>query len=135
MEPTHQEDDLLTQALGDFDRWSQGDTEGYGQSAGTDVTYFHNAPAGARVDGIRAFRELLSELKGVIPPHNYKLVDPKVQLYGSVGIFTLQYHAFSPDGEPLAQARGTCVYHKVDGAWEMVHTHWSALDQAVSQSI
>lgn len=135
MQPSHPEDALLAQARSDLDRWSHGDTEGYGQSAAADVTYFHNAPAGARVDGIHAFRELLSGLKGLIPPHEYKVVKPKVQLYGSVGIFTLQYHAFSSDGEPLAQGRGTCVYREADGAWEMVHTHWSALDDAGAESV
>lgn len=135
MASSHQEDALLARARSDFDRWSQGDTEGYGQSATDDVTYFHNAPAGPRVDGIDAFRELLSGLKGLIPPHEYKLVDPKVQLYGPVGIVTLQYHALTPDGEPLAQARGTCVYREVGGAWRMVHTHWSAFDESLPGSI
>ena len=70
----------------------------------------------------------MTALQGQIPPHNYEIVDPKVQVYGNVEIFTLQYHAFSPDGEPLAQGRGTCVYRETDGAWEMVHAHWSILD-------
>ena len=130
MTQAHPEDALLAQARSDLERWSLGDTEGYGQSAATDITYFHNAPAGSRVDGIDAFREFLTGLKGLIPPHAYEMVDPKVQLYGNVGVFTLQYHAFSPDGEPLAQGRGTSVYREVDGRWEMVHTHWSILDDS-----
>ena len=130
MEHANPEDALLAQAGSDLDRWSHGDTEGYGQSAADDVTYFHNAPAHARVDGIKAFREYLSALQGQIPPHDYEIVDPKVQLYGDVGIFTLQYHAFSPDGEPLAQGRGTSVYRETDEGWKMVHTHWSVLADA-----
>lgn len=130
MKHASSEDAILAQARKDFDRWSEGDTEGYGQSAADDVTYFHNAPAHARVDGIQAFREYLSALRGQIPPHKYEMVDPKVQVYGSVGILTLQYHAFSSEGEPLARARGTCVYRMAGGAWEMVHTHWSGLDDA-----
>lgn len=90
MNPSHGEEALLAQASSDLDRWCHGDTEGYGQSAAADVTHFHNAPAGARVDGIQAFRELLAGLKGLIPPHEYRLIDLKFQMYGSVGIFTLQ---------------------------------------------
>jgi ketosteroid isomerase-like protein len=130
MEHTKNEDAILEQARCDLDRWSDGDTEGYGRSAADDVTYFHNAPAHARVDGVRAFREYLLALKGQIPPHNYKIVQPKVQVYGDVGIFTLQYHAFTPDGELLARGRGTSVYRLAGEEWEMVHTHWSVLEDA-----
>jgi ketosteroid isomerase-like protein len=130
MEHTNPEDAILAQAREDLDRWSEGDTEGYGQSAANDVTYFHNVPAHPRVDGIHAFREYLSALRGQIPPHKYELVDPKVQVYGSVGLLTLQYHAFLPDGELLARGRGTCVYREAHGTWVMVHAHWSGLDDA-----
>jgi hypothetical protein len=130
MEHTSLEEAILAQAGSDLDRWSHGDTEGYGQSAADDVTYFHNAPAHARVDGVRAFREFLSALKGQIPPHNYEIVHPKVQVYGDVGILTLQYHAFTPAGEPLARGRGTSVYRLAGEAWKMVHTHWSVLEDA-----
>ncbi|MCK5209068.1 MAG: nuclear transport factor 2 family protein [Cyclobacteriaceae bacterium] len=128
MEHTKQEEAILAQAHIDFDYWSQGDTEGYGKSAAKDVTFFNNDPADDRVDGIQAFRKLLTSWKGQIPPHNYKIVDPKIQVYGNIGIFTLQYQAFSPDGELLAQARGTCVYRQANDSWEMVHTHWSTFD-------
>jgi ketosteroid isomerase-like protein len=130
MEHANPEDAVLAQARKDFDRWAGGDTEGYGESAADDVTYFHNVPAHPRVDGIQAFREYLASLRGQILPHRYEIVDPKIQVYGSVGILTLHYHAFSSEGESLARARGTCVYRKANGAWEMVHTHWSGLEEA-----
>ena len=127
MEHANPEEAILAQARRDFDRWSAGDTEGYGQSAADDVTYFANLLAHARVDGIQAFRDYLAAVRGQIPPHKYELVDPKVQVYGTVGVLTLQYHAFSSEGEPLGGSRGTCVYREVNGVWEMVHSHWSDL--------
>jgi hypothetical protein len=130
MEHANLEDAVLAQARKDFDRWSDGDTEGYGESAADDVTYFHSVPAHPRVDGIGAFREYLAALRGQIPPHRYEIVDPKVQVYETVGILTLHYHAFSSEGELLARARGTCVYRKTNRAWRMVHTHWSGLEDA-----
>ena len=128
MEHSKQEEAILTQAHIDLDYWSQGDPEGYGKSAADDVTFFNNNPAGTRLDGLEAFRKLLTSWKGQIPPHNSEIVDPKVQVYGDVGIFTLQYKALLPDGELIAHARGTCVYRLAGKAWEMVHTHWSAFD-------
>ena len=129
MEHTKKEEAILEQVHNDFDYWSQGDTEGYGKSAADDVTFFHNSPAFALVDGIQAFRKFLTSLKGLIPPHNYKIVDPKVQVYGSVGIFTLQYHAFLPDGQLITRGRGTIVYCQAGDSWEKTHTHWSTLEE------
>ena len=128
MEHTKQEEAILAQAHIDLDYWSQGDTEGYGKSAAEDVTFFNNSPADARVDGIQAFHELLTSWKGLIPPHNYKIVDPKIQVYGNIGIYTLQYQAILPDGELIAHVRGTCVYRQAGNSWEMVHTHMSNFD-------
>jgi len=125
---TKQEEAILAQAHIDLDFWSNGDTEGYGKSAADDVTFFINSPAGPRIDGIQEFSELLAALKGQIPPHNYEIVDPNVQVYGDLGIFTLEYKAVLPDGQPIVHARGTLVYRLTGEAWKMVHTHWSAFD-------
>jgi ketosteroid isomerase-like protein len=131
MADAQREERLLAQARSELESWSKGDTEGYGRSAASDITYFHNAPAGPRIDGIDAYRKLLGGLKGLIPPHEQEIIDPKVQLYGDVGVFTLIYRALTPDGEILAQGRGTSVYRETDGNWEMVHCHWSAFDDSV----
>jgi len=135
MEFPNAEDRLLSQARSDLERWSQGDTVGYGKSAAPEITYFHNAPAGLRVDGADAYRELLRGLKGLIPPHHHEIIDPKVQMYGDVGIFTLIYRALTPQGEVIAQARGTSVYREKDEEWEMVHCHWSVLDDSLESEI
>jgi ketosteroid isomerase-like protein len=129
MEHTKQEEAILKQVHIDMDYWSRGDTVGYGKSAAEDVTFFNNSPAGARIDGIQAFRELLESWKGQIPPHKYEIVNPKVQAYGNVGIFTMQYHAFLPD-DVLLKARGTCVYRQAGDSWELVHEHFSNFDEA-----
>ncbi len=130
MEHPNPEETILALARSELDRWSAGDTVGYAQTAADDVTYFDNPGAQVRVDGIEAFREYLSALQGQIPPHTYEFVNPKVQVYGEIGILSLHYHAFGADGEILARGKGTSVYRQTDGAWQMVHTHWSTLDEA-----
>jgi ketosteroid isomerase-like protein len=135
MTESDREAKLLAHARSELECWSRGDTEGYGKSAAPDITYFHNAPAGARIDGVDAFQELLRELKGVIPPHDQEIIDPKVQIHGDLGILTLIYRALMPDGEILAQGRGTTVYRETNGEWEMVHCHWSAFDESIESEI
>lgn len=130
MEYTSSEEAILAQARRELDAWSEGNAPGYGLSAADDVTYFDNMGAQTRIDGIQAFREYLAALQGQVPEHNYEIVDPKVQVYGDIGILTLHYHAFSAEGETLARGKGTCVYRQTDGEWCMVHTHWSTQEEA-----
>ena len=129
MKQINPEDTILSQTKLELECWSKGDTEGYGKFASDDITYFHNAPANARIDGIKAFRKFMTALMGQIPPHRHKIVNPKLQMYGDVAIYSLEYHALLPDDEPLALARGTCVYHHSEENWKMVHNHWSMLEE------
>ena len=129
MEHKQKEESILKQVRIDMDYWSQGDTVGYGKSASDDITFFNNNPAGDRVDGIQAYQALLASWKGLIPPHKYEMVNPKIQVYGDVGVFTMLYVAALPNDEQL-KARGTCIYRNVGDAWEMVHAHFSRFDEA-----
>jgi hypothetical protein len=130
MEQKNPEEEILAQAKIDFDYWSNGDTLGYGKSAADDITFFNNTPATARIDGIQAYSTLLSSWEGLIPPHKYKIVDPMIQVYDNVGIYTLHYHAISEDGQVLVRARATLVYRNIDDSWKMVHSHFSNFEEA-----
>ncbi len=128
---THQDDqqtilDLERRAL---ERWSAGDPMGYVQAAADDLTYFDDIGAQSRVDGIEAIREYLSALQGQIPPHEYEIVNPRVQLYGEIGILTLTYSP-SVDGEAAPPWKATSVYRRIDGEWKMVHANWSLVKDA-----
>jgi len=130
MSQSNQEEAILAQAKIDFDYWSNGDPLGYGKSAADDITFFNNSPATARIDGIQAFHNLLSSWQGLIPPHKYKIIDPMIQVYDNVGIYTLLYHAISDDGQVLVRARATVVYRNIENSWKMVHSHLSNLEEA-----
>ncbi len=123
------EEAILAQERDALDRWSAGDPEGYAQSAADDVTYVDFIGAHVCVDGIHALRDYLSGIKGQFPAHTYEVVNPRIQVYGDVGILTLQYHPTSLDGEPLGRSKATCVYRRTDGTWHMVHSHWSILGE------
>lgn len=124
------EEAILAQARKELDCWSAGDTRGYTQSATDDVTYFDYIGAQALVDGIQALRDYVLGFQDDFPVHTYEIVDPKVQVYGDVGILTLHYYPTSLDGEAMGASKGTSVYRRIDGTWHMVHVHWSALTEA-----
>ncbi len=113
-----------------LDRWSKGDPRGYAEIASDDVTYFDDLGAHTRLDGIHALQSYLATLEGQIPEHTYEIIDPKVQVYGGLGILTQRYHPFSLDGEPLTPWKSTTVYRHTNGEWCLVHAHWSMVKEA-----
>jgi ketosteroid isomerase-like protein len=94
-------------------------------NAADDITYFDDIGAHRRVDGIEAVRDYLASLEGEIPPHEYELLDPKVQIYGDTGVLTMRYQATMADGQPGPPWKATSVYRRTAGEWRMVHAHWS----------
>ena len=123
------EEAILAQERDALDRWSSGDPEGYVQSADEDVTYVDFIGAHVRVDGIQALREYLAGIKGQFPAHTYEVVNPRIQVYGDVGILTQHYYPTSLEGEAMGPSKATCVYRRTDGTWYLVHSHWSILKE------
>jgi ketosteroid isomerase-like protein len=116
---------IVAQERRALEQWAQGNPLGYLDIDADDVTYFDDIGAHSRVDGIGAVRTYLTTLKGKIPPHRYELLDPKVQLYGDIGILTLRYDAYGTAAQPVSRWKATSVYRRTNGHWRIVHAHWS----------
>ena len=125
MDQRDAEQAILAQERRALDQWSKGNTLGYLDVDAEDVTYFDDIGAHSRLDGIDAMRAYATSLKGKIPPHRYEIVDPRVQLYGDIGVLTLRYHTYGTDSLPLSRWKATSVYHRVNDEWRIVHAHWS----------
>jgi ketosteroid isomerase-like protein len=123
---------IVAQERRALEQWSKGNTLGYLDVAADDVTYFDDISAHTRVDGIAAMRTYLTSLRGKIPPHRYEMLDPKVQLYGDIGILTLRYEAYGTASEPLSRWKATSVYRRADDQWRIVHAHWSLVKEGGS---
>jgi ketosteroid isomerase-like protein len=118
---------IVAQERRALDQWARGNPLGYLEIAAGDVTYFDDIGAHARVSGRDALRGYFASLKGKIPPHRYEMLDPKVQLYGDIGILTLRYHAYGAAPAPQARWKATSVYRRMDDQWRIVHAHWSLM--------
>ena len=116
---------ILAQERRALEQWANGNPLGYLDIDADDVTYFDDIGARTRVDGIQAMRAYLTSLKGRIPPHRYRMLDPKVQLYGDIGILTLRYEAYGGESQPASRWKATSVYRRVGDEWRIVHAHWS----------
>lgn len=108
------------------DAWSRGDPLGYINICADDVTWFDFNPGPQpRIDGLEAVRNYVTPLASEVPPHTYELLDPKVQVYGDTAVLTFHWRGTTTDGQPLPEWKATSVYVWEDGAWRMVHSHWS----------
>jgi len=121
------EETILSLERQGLNNWSKGDPLGYSVNFSKDVTYMDDIGAQSRIVGLEGVQNYLKSLDGIIPPHNYKIVDPHVQVYKEISILTFQYHGSSEEGEPGPPWKATLVYQYLDGKWVVVHANWSLI--------
>jgi ketosteroid isomerase-like protein len=115
-----------------LDRWIRADPDGYLSLYAKDVTYFD--PFGEkRVDGLDDLRARLATMRGVTLPFTeprYDMINPVVNVEGNVAVLTFNLVNYGkPRGSTqeavLARWNATEVYCNRDGAWRIIHSHWS----------
>ncbi len=124
-------DELVTLERAALDRWIRADPDGYLDLYAPDVTYF-DPQRDKRVDGIEAMQTLLAPMRGANLPMTdprYEMIDPKVQASGDIAVLTFNLVSYGklpdrPEGV-LARWNSTEVYRRIDGAWKIIHSHWS----------
>ena len=114
-----------------LDRWITADPGGYLDLYAKDATYF-DPMHDKRIDGLEALSTLVSSLRGASYPFKeprYDMIEPTVQVHGDVAVLSfnlVQYGKLSGGQETvLARWNTTEVYRQINGAWRIIHTHWS----------
>ena len=72
-------------------------------------------------------------MRGVTLPFTeprYDMINPVVQVQGNIAVLTFNLVNYGkPSGSAeetvLARWNATEVYREADGAWRIIHTHWS----------
>lgn len=73
-------------------------------------------------------RDFYGTLEGMIPPIDYQIVDPAVDVHGDLAIFTFFIEGTNladPD-LPFSPWGVTKVMNRTADGWEMLHTHFSS---------
>lgn len=84
-----------------------------------------NRPGGELLDIAAAHEEeeaafgALATGTRVMPEHI------RVDLFGDVAVSTFLVHVSAPDGAVLRRTRGTLVWRRDPGGWQIVHEHFS----------
>lgn len=120
-----------------LDRWGKGDPQGYFEIMGADETYF-DPMTEKRIDGRAALKQYIAPFTGKIKIERVEMIDPRVQESGDLAVLTfnlVDYGAQLGDG-PKSTARwnSTEVYRRIQGTWEIVHSHWSYVKPELNAS-
>jgi ketosteroid isomerase-like protein len=121
-----------------LDRWGRGDPQGYLTTMAPEVTYFDPIQA-RRIDGLGAMKDLLVPLTGKIRVDRYDMLDPKVQFHGDSALLTFNLVSYQKqaDGADRVVARWNSseLYARVDGRWQIVHSHWSYIQPELKKPV
>lgn len=135
--PHERTDDVVALERAALDRWGKGDPTGLLEIYAPDVTYF-DPGVERRIDGHAAMTEYYRPFTGKIKVPRYEMIDPGVQCHGDVAVLTynLRSEAEQPDGKEITvRWNSTSVYAWADGAWKVIHSHWSLTALPSAQGI
>jgi ketosteroid isomerase-like protein len=129
MDVTHHIVSLERSAL---DRWIRADPDGYLGLYAKDATYF-DPFCEKRLDGLDELNRRTAAMRGLTLPFTeprYEMINPVVHVDRDTAVLTFNLVNY---GKPLgtteetvlARWNATEVYRNMDGAWRIIHTHWS----------
>lgn len=115
-------EEILAMERTAMDRWAKGDPDGFLEISDADVTYF-DPFLEKRLNGLGELRALYDRLRGQVRIDEYAFIDPKIQVAGAMAV--LSYNFESRGNGTTSRWNTTEVYERKNGAWRIVHTHWS----------
>ena len=126
------EEHIISLERAALDRWIRGDPDGYLSLYAKDATYFDPFRK-KRVNGLDELNARMAAMRGVTLPFTeprYDMINPLVHLDGNVAVLTFNLVNYGkPSGRNeeavLTRWNATEVYREIDGAWRIIHAHWS----------
>ena len=120
-----------------LDRWGKGDPGGYFELMAADQTYF-DPMTEKRIDGQDSLKQYIAPFTGKISIERVEMLDPKVQRVGDLAVLTFNLNDYGAQlaGGPKTTVRwnSTEVYQRINGAWKIMHSHWSYVKPGVNQT-
>ncbi len=110
-----------------LDEWGKGHTMIFPRNSAAEITYF-DPSLEKRINGIEEFTALLKPIENQFTIEKYEMLNPRVQVHGEVAVlsYNLVDYSKNPQGEEqIFKWNSTEVYVKMNGAWKIVHSHWS----------
>ena len=106
-----------------MEAWLDGNPSPFLELYSEDFTYFDPSME-KRLDGLDKIRELYEGMRGKLKTDRFEMVNPAVQLNGSMAVLSYNLVIFS--GGTVWKENCTEVYSLgEDGKWRIVHSHFS----------
>jgi len=111
-----------------LDRWGRGDPDGFTEIIAEDYSYFDPALE-SRLDGRERARTYYEPVRGKIKVDRWEYVEPRIQRVGDLAVLTFRLTSYTGDANGRENQgafwQTTEVYHRSEGRWSLVSTHWS----------
>jgi ketosteroid isomerase-like protein len=120
-------EEILALELATYETWyGKSDPTAYAQVFADKATYFDPALADKIEDS--AIKKHLMAFAGKIPNFRYEILNPRVDLYGEIAVFTFNLKAYDKkDSAVTLHATSTAVLTHTNGGWKKVHAHWTVI--------
>jgi len=132
------DDEILSLEKGAMERWRKGDPLGWAEISADEISYV-DPGLGAPILGLEAYRAYLKQLEGKIQYQGSEFLNPAIFAAGEAAVLSYNYRSTSylPDGTVADQTpwNATEVYGRQAGRWQIVHTHWSFVNQRLPASV
>ena len=130
--PTDVSQHIISLERSALDRWIHADPDGYVGLYANDATYF-DPFRDKRVDGLDELKARMASMRGITLPFTeprYVMIDPRVDLEGDIAVLTFNLVNYgkptgSAEEKVLSRWNATEVYRQSNGAWRIIHAHWS----------
>jgi len=124
-------DTLLADLHSAFESWYSGDTEPYAGRFADEFTYFDPLGVG-RLTRREQLHERYAPLQGNIDLPRFEVLEPILQMFGETAVLTFLLRQYDHDGPTGPTWTTTEVFRPIDGAWRIVHAHWSIVPEEQS---
>ena len=120
-------EEILALELATYETWyGKSDPTAYVQMFADKATYFDPALADKIEDG--SIKKHLMAFAGSVPNFDYEILNPRVDLYGDVAVFTFNLEAYDrKEGTVTLRAKSTAVLTRTNDGWKKVHAHWTVI--------
>lgn len=114
--------EIMALERGALERWFKGDPDRILEIYDPEIVYFDPFQP-ARIDGLDAMRKLYEGIRGKVHISSYAIIDPKVQQYGEVAVFT--FRLITGAGKDEVRWNTTEIYRRTGSGWRIVHSNWA----------
>jgi len=116
--------ELLAIEMNGLDLWyGESNPTAFAQSFADKATYF-DPWSGGRLDD-SGIAEYLMAFMGQVPKLEYKILNPRVDLYGDTAVLTFTCNAIDPKSGAVTPWNVTNVFMHTKDGWTRVHANWN----------